>query len=441
MNEADPDAKSLLNYSMIALPLSFAGLPLYIHMPDFYTRQFGISIGLIGGVLLVIRLIDALQDPLIGYISDKTGNRRPTVIYAGCIILTLGMAGLLFGCPYPALSTTWFALFMILATTGFSILTININMLGGFWKENSHQRVRISSWRESFGLLGLLIAALLPTLLQNWFSDRFSYSIMFVVFVFLMIPAFILFRIFLKSFQVEYRVLPVSQPSSFALFSALARDNRLFFLICFLSYLAASIPSVLVLFFIRDYLAAETLSGAFLALYFISGVIFMGSWVKLSVRFGSYTAWIFSMILSICAFVGAVFLSPGDLSAYAVICILSGIALGADLALPPALIAGRLYTNDQKNQATQYYAVLSFLPKVAMAFAAGFCFLVLDQIGFQAGRHNSETALNTLLVVYAIAPCVLKALSAGLLWRLIRKEGHDNETFERIIHHGTRRIS
>lgn len=441
MNDSALDIKSLLNYSLIAAPLAFAGLPLYMHLPDFYTREFGISIGALGIILLVIRLIDAVQDPLIGYLSDKNERHRSLVIYAGITSLTIGMGGLCLGPPVSSISKAWFCVFMLFATTGFSIVTININMLGGFWKEISDQRVKISSWREGFGLLGLLIAALMPALLQNSFSDKTSFIVLFCAFCLLMAIAFIFFRRFMREMKsVEFADKNTSN-NSFALFSILAGREKLFFIVCFLSYLSASIPAVLVLFFIRDYLNEEALSGIFLALYFISGALFIGIWIKLSEKYGPYKAWFLSMVLSVTTFLGAAFLSEGDALAYGIICILSGIALGADLALPPAIIAGRIQTNSHQNQKTQYYAALGFLPKITMALAAGASFLALETAGFEADSTNSKEALRALIVIYAIVPCLIKAVSAALLWNLTKQEGHNNETIERDTNHGTTHIS
>lgn len=441
MNDQAPDKKSLIDYSLIALPLAFAGLPLYIHMPDFYAGQFGIGLGALGIMLLFIRFIDAFQDPLIGFISDKFSKNRSAILNCGAACLMIGMAGLFLGPPVIELSMIWFGVFMVLATTGFSVLTININMLGGFWSKDNSERVRISTWREAFGLLGLLMGALLPSILNSQFSERNSFAVSFLIFGILMFLAFVLFQGFLKKYSKGQSPAVGTHGISLALFSIIKGYDRRFFSVCFLSYLAASIPAVLVLFFIRDYLQAEIYSGLFLALYFLSGAVFITVWSRVSNKNGAYKAWLFSMILSVITFIGAAFLSPGDVLAYGFICALSGIALGADLALPPAIIAGRVERQGRNHEASQYYAVLAFLPKVAMAVAAGFSLIVLDIFGFEARQENSADALTILLMTYAAAPCLVKMMAAGLLWNLIKKEGHDNEDYERSVAYGTARNS
>ena len=441
MASTTPNFASLFQYSLIALPLAFAGLPLYIHMPDFYIREFGVGIGVLGIVLLIIRLIDAVQDPLIGYIADRHPQKRSLLVYTGFGCLTLGMIGLSLGPPGGNATVFWFAVFMVLATTGLSIIVINMNMLGGFWVQEAHQRIKVASWREGLGLVGLLIAALLPTLLQSHLSDKARFAVLLLLFGALFIPACLLFHQFIKGLQDSRSSAVVAHTPVFALRTILTGEEKLFLLICFLSYFAASIPAVLVLFFIRDYLEAEALAGLFLTLYFLSGALCIGLWSRVARRYCPYKVWMLVMIVSVMTFFGAVLLSPGDSVAYGLICILSGITLGAEITLPPALIAGRIQARGQENQATQYYAALAFLPKVALALAAGLALLVLDRFGFQPGMGNSEVALHALVLIYALVPCLIKGVSAIMLWRLIKTEGENGEIAQRTMDHGNTRIS
>jgi MFS family permease len=95
----------------------------------------------------------------------------------------------------------------------------------------------------------------------------------------------------------------------------------------------------LVLFFIEDVLKAPQQAAMFLIAYFAAGAIGMGLWIWLSRRIGKARAWLVGMLLSIVAFVWAFTLGAGDVTAFMIICVLSGIGLGADLALPPSMLA------------------------------------------------------------------------------------------------------
>jgi len=399
---------SLFQYGFLALPLAFAGLPLYIHAPDFYARDLGLSLGLIGAILLFIRLFDAIQDPVIGYVSDRYPRQRHNIIMVGITLLIVGISAIFHGDHSPIPLPIWFAIAMILATTGFSILMINLTMIGGLWSDNKDARTRISSWREAFGLIGLLIASIIPAV--------FSYDYLVVTFIAFIGVGYYLFIKFLNANPIEQT--DKNAAISFSFLKILFGRDKLFFLICFITHIAAAIPAVMVLFFINDYLGAEDMQGLFLLLYFLSGAIFMPFWTWTSARVGKYHAWMGAMVLSVVTFGFALTLQSGDVVAYAIICVMSGIALGGDLSLPPSILADRIGNQKQQSQATQYYAALAFLPKTAVAIASGGTFLILQSYGFNAGVENTAQAQNALLIMYAFVPCIIKCIAVWFLWRL-----------------------
>lgn len=412
----------LIGYSFIALPLAFAGLPLYIHAPDFYTRDLGMSLGLIGAILLFVRLFDAVQDPVIGHLSDKYNTKRIQILWGGVIAMMTGMGALFYGPQFGAPIALWFATSIILATTGFSILTININMIGSFWSNDPAQRTTISGWREGFGLAGLLIASILPAALMPVYGADVSFEILFLSFAVMMAGAFFIFARLLKAMPPTKALSP-HNAAPFAFFRILIGENKHFFIVCFLTHLAAAFPGALVLFFIRDYLDAEARTGLFLLLYFLSGAALMAVWVKAAKHIGKERAWLASMILAIATFIWAFFLQPGDIWQFAIVCVLSGMALGADLALPPSILADRVSAQKDEANATQYYAALAFIPKLALALASGSAFLLLDHFAFQASAENSDAALQTLILLYALIPCLIKAGAAGYLYLICLMKG------------------
>lgn len=422
-NHAAINSAALFKYGFIAMPLAFAGLPLYIHAPDFYTREFGLSIGLLGVILLGIRLFDAVQDPVLGFLSDKFARYRLALLYLGAIILGTGMVGLFGFSPDADSAALWFALHMVLATSGFSLLTINLNMIGGFWVNDSTERTRITSTREALGLSGLLLAAVFPTVMSRFVSDQQAYASLAMTFVVFLVIGMALLHLFLKGLSESHPIKQGYGRARWTFFRLFTGEQQRYFLVCFLSYLAASIPAVLVLFFIRDYLQAEAWTPLFLICYFLAGAAVMPAWYALSKRAGKAETWLLSMLLAVVTFVWAFTLQPGDIVSYTLICLFSGFALGADLALPPSIIADRIEQQQDEAYASQYFALLALLPKVAIAVASGGAFLVLDQLGFVAGEDNSAQALSGLILLYAIVPCLIKLLSAVFLWRDIQSFG------------------
>ena len=420
----------LFQYAILAFPVAFAGLPLYIHAPDFYTNQLGLSLGLIGTILLIVRLLDAIQDPLIGYWSDRYSAQRSDILISGTLLLTTGLGAIFFGPQWSISTAVWFAVSMMLATTGFSVVVINLNMIGGFWTSDQDERTRIAGWRESFTLFGLLVASILPSVLLGYTDTEHAFEWLFWVYMLAMLAAWMFFSQFLKRVDLSHLggINRAIKPPFFQIFYD---KQRLFFFIFLLAQLAASLPAVLIIFFVRDYLQAEAYIGLFLFLYFVAGAALMPLWFFLSKKLDKYRAWLLSMILSVGVFSWVAMLSPGDAVSYGVICVLSGFALGADLALPASIIADRINASQAETRATQYYGVMAFIPKLALALASGCAFLILDRTGFAVASVNSETALQALLLLYGLLPCIMKLLAAICLWMLINSQGDNDETIQK----------
>jgi GPH family glycoside/pentoside/hexuronide:cation symporter len=114
--------------------------------------------------------------------------------------------------------------------------------------------------------------------------------------------------------------------------------------------------------------------------------------------------------------------------AYGLICLISGIALGADLALPPSILADNIHQSSaQDNTATQF-SILTLLSKAALALASAIAFPLLDAAGFTPALSNSSSALLSLSIAYALIPCVIKLLAAALMYRLfIKTKDHSHD--------------
>jgi Na+/melibiose symporter-like transporter len=187
-----------------------------------------------------------------------------------------------------------------------------------------------------------------------------------------------------------------------------------------LNGIAAALPATLVLFFIADVLQAESWSGAFLSIYFVSGVAFLPLWVSLARRFGRVPVWVAAMLLAVISFVWAWGLGAGDVWPFAVVCLLSGAALGADLTLPAALLAeiteGGDSASQRQAQAGGYFGWWNLVAKLNLALAAGLALPLLDLAGYRPGAVNAD-AVVALSAVYCLLPLLFKAVAITLAWR------------------------
>jgi Na+/melibiose symporter-like transporter len=163
-----------------------------------------------------------------------------------------------------------------------------------------------------------------------------------------------------------------------------------------------------------DRLLLAQYAGLFLVIYFAAAALALPLWAILSKRIGEARAWLLSMLLSVIVFVWAWQLPAGALYSFAVICIFSGAALGADLALPPALLAGVIGAAGHSGQREgAYFGLWNWMTKMNLALAAGIALPLLDYLGYTPGRAT-EPGLTALGITYALLPCTLKLTAAAL---------------------------
>jgi glycoside/pentoside/hexuronide:cation symporter, GPH family len=409
MTPLSVSGKSLVQYGFIGLPVAFAGFPLYVLAPDYYATHHGLSLTLLGTLLLVIRLFDAIQDPLIGWMTDRLHGRFLSVLAVAGAVLCLAIFGLFnLTLLTPAV---WFALCMLISVSAYSVMTIILGARATLWTSDKNDQTRIAGARESFGLIGLVVAVSLPTLLSQVSKPDGIYVWYFLLLATLMFAGIVSFS---KLPKVQ-RATETSSVSLLAGLRAVPPDTLRLLVVYGLSMLASSLPAVLVIFFVRDLLGAESLTGLFLLLYFLSGAAGMPLWKSVSARVGKYKAWALSNIIAVAGFIGAFFLGAGDIWTYAAVCLVSGLALGADLTLPPSILADQIHERGNAAFSATHYAILAFCAKASLALASAISLPVLDAAGFKPQTENSKDALMVLSVAYALIPCALKLAAAALL--------------------------
>lgn len=393
----------VFSYGLLGLPLAFAALPIYVHVPRYYAETAGMELAVLGAILLGARLLDAGIDPWLGWLADRV--RRPTMVAVALLPFAVGFVALLN--PPNAYAAPWLLGSLALTYLGFSAATVAYQAWGADVGATSRLRTRLTAAREGFGLLGVVLAAALPAVLAADFAtgvERLSWVLPPV----LLVAAVVTF-----SRVGSGPMAPAeSQPWWHATRDALADQAfRRLLLVFVANGIASALPATLFLFFVADVLQLESASGPLLALYFVAGAASLTLWVKLAARFGRVAAWFAAMLLSIVAFAGASQIGSGDLWPFAAICLASGMALGADLALPAAIAAD---IGERMRQAGACFGLWNFVAKLNLALAAGLSLPLLAALGYAPG--NTE-GLSALVFAYALLPLAFKAIAAMLLWR------------------------
>lgn len=397
----------LFAYGAFGFPLALVALPIYVMVPQLYAAQLGMSLATVGTLLLAARTFDAFIDPPLGrWMDGARSGGYPNFILLSLPLLAIGFAALMLPPTLaPDTLVLWFSASLILVYLGYSIATIAHNSWGARLTQQRGERTRLTALREGCALAGVVMEAVLTPL-----AGRTGLCISFVIA--LLLTAFLLLR------QAPLAVsASVSTSPSHWLLPLRQSRFRWLFAIYAINGIAAAVPATLFLFFVSDRLLLPDQAPLFLLLYFLSAALALPFWTRLAARVGESRAWLSAMLLAVVAFLWTAQLTTGAMLPFAVICVLTGAALGADLALPPALLAGVIGSAGHGGEHEgSYFGLWSWVTKMNLALAAGISLPLLGWLGYTPGTTEAS-ALSALTLAYAVLPCGLKICAALVLWR------------------------
>lgn len=395
----------LPSYSLFAALLAAAGLPIYIHAPKFYVDEFGVSLAALGAVLFGLRLLDVVQDPLLGRLAEKTRGQRGVVVALACAVMALSMIAL-FAVP-PALPPLWwFTITLTFVFSAYSFLTINFYAQGVIKAEamNGQGHLRLARWRESGALIGVCLASVAPVALIAVMDAPFAgFAIGFAALAIVAILAM----------RPEWSTAGIAASSGF---QAVLKDPvaRRLLLIAMVNAAPVAVTSTLFLFFVESKLQAPGFEGPLLLIFFLAAAVAAPFWGVMAERYGPRPVLLVAMALAVASFGLTLTLGSGDWLLFAVVCVTSGATLGADLTLLPAMFASRM--SRISPSASEAFGLWSFVSKLTLAFAAVTLLPMLESAGFQSGSSNNPPeTLALLMLLYAAVPCGLKLIAIALL--------------------------
>jgi GPH family glycoside/pentoside/hexuronide:cation symporter len=289
--------------------------------------------------------------------------------------------------------------------SGFSFLTINFYAQGVAKADDlgGQGHLRLARWRETGALIGVCAASVAPVVLGAVIDRPFAgFAVGFAI-------------LSLSSMMAMRPEWDASGQAPSEGFGVILRDGvalRLL-LIAFLNAAPVAVSSTLFLFYVESRLAAPGMEGPLLLLFFLSAAAAAPFWGYLAERIGAKTTLIGAMVLAVLSFGGALFLGAGDVWLFALVCVASGFALGADLTLLPAIFARRMSVIAPS--ASEGFGLWAFVSKFTLAFAAVLLLPALEAAGFQAGGDNPAEALELLGMLYAGVPTALKLVAIALL--------------------------
>ena len=401
-------------YGLLGLPLAFVALPVYVHLPNVYAQQYGVPLAALGGVLLLSRSVDALVDPWLGRWGDALYRHSWRAVFLAAVLLALAVAlGFMALFFPPALTGAGLLVWVGAALTLSHLAYSGLGILHQAWAARQGgggiAQSRWVAWREGFALVGVLLASALPAI-WGWALTTALLVIMLVL------GLFAWQRVAKNALTSDASLTPNQATSSLWQPWKYAGFRRLL-LVFMLNGLASAVPATLVLFFVQDLLQApKAMEPLFLGLYFATGALSFPLWLKLIDRMGLLRTWATGMALSVLAFVGVVGLGAGDTTGFLLVCALSGMALGADLTVPGALLNQLIDRCGERGRTDgAFMGWWNLATKLNLALAAGLSLPLLGLWGYAPGQQGADAVL-ALGLAYGLLPCVFKLLAGMALY-------------------------
>lgn len=438
--------RTRLAYGVPNLGLALVGVPILVYLPRFYSDVVGISVAWLGVVFVAGRVIDAVTDPLVGVLSDRSrsvhGRRRPWILW-GCLPLALLSVAVYM--PPQGLSDTMATALASLVILGWFLAYTAVNVpyraLGPELSDDYDERTALFSIREGSLVVGTLIAAVGPGLIGMMLGleDGEDERLRFAVYGAAAAPVLVLacltcVRGVQERFGHGLHAGPPTSPSAVAqqLREAFANRPFVILLLAFVVIaLGSSLPMVLISYFLAYWLDASQLLPVFLLVYFGVGMVCLPGWVWLSRRRGKKVTWLAAMAVNAGFFSFVSLLSPGQVLEYGILVALSGIGGVAVLAMPYSMQADvidhdELRTGERREGL--YGGLWSIAEKTAAGLGLGLAMLTLDAVGYRPNHEQSPLVLDVLRVLYIGVPCACMALG---FW-IARRYPLDRQTHQAI---------
>jgi GPH family glycoside/pentoside/hexuronide:cation symporter len=397
---------------------------------QFFLLKFAADVllvapGLMGLLLGLSRVWDALSDPLAGYASDRTrmrmGRRRPWILASGP---PLALAFLALWSPPLSLSgaalTGWLAAALLLFVTAQTAFHVPHLALGAELTRDVQQRNRVFAIRMALSLSGVFAAALVLGALERAGDPRRAAAEVAAIAGIATVALCAL-----AAWRVRepdgHRELRVSSP--LRTFSDVLRNRHARLLLAVVFFEAIGFATMVTsMAFATEYLfAREGATSVFLAGAMVSMLASVPVWLRLARHYGRQRLWLCSLVGRSLAF-GSMLLLPA--TAWQVVLVnivVIGSLFGCGLIFGPAVKAD--VVDDESRQSGErkegtFFASWNLAQKSAEGGAIALAGVVLELSGFAPNAAQDAGALLGIRALFAGLPCLFYAVAALLLARL-----------------------
>lgn len=414
-------------YGTPTVGIGYMYLLINLYIMKFSTDVLLIAPAVMGTIFGISRVWDAISDPLVGYLSDKTrhamGRRR---IWLLASIVPISLTFIMVFSPPEQLSGSWLIVWMAIGVIGFysamTLFMVPHMSLGAELTPNYHERSRLYGLRHASYTIGSIIALISMQLLINA-EQRGEEAVRLTAFQLSLLAALISTGLIVYA-VVKLRERPDFQgrikQSPYGAFRDVWQNPhaRLVLVVSFIEHIGSAVIGILTLYIAQYVVGRPALAPAIILTYMIPSTLSVPMWLPLSRKFGKIRLWMFSMMLTGLSFGGMFslpFLEPEEMKvgAFFFFAFFAGLAAGCGGTIAPSIQSDIIDYDEYKTgerKEGSYFAAFNFVFKSAsgvMIFVTGY---VLQFSGFVPNQEQTMTVQVAMVTLYGLLPLVCYAI-------------------------------
>ncbi len=397
---AQPLSEKLGRLTKLAFGAGDLGPAIVAAINGFFLNAFlldvaGLRPAAVGLIFLLVKIWDAVNDPLIGALTDRTksrwGRRRPWLLFAAIPFGVMFFLQWLVP-PLSDFAKFWYYLVVaILLDSAYTAVNVPYVSLTPELTHDYDERTSLSSYRFAFSILGGVLAAFLHTIIVRIFSEMpggsiyTGYAASAAIWAFfLIVPNWITFAF---SRETHYRE---DRPQGPGFFQGvrIALRNRAFIcvaIIYLLSWLCVQFVQTNLLLYVKYWMGAEAQFGTLVLAVQVSSFLFLMLWARVSQRLGKQNTYYLGMAFWIVVEILLFFVQPGQLALLFVLAALAGAGVSIAYLIPWSMVPDVIEMDEletgQRREGV-FYGLFVFLQKLGISLGLAMSNFTLEASGY-----------------------------------------------------------
>jgi GPH family glycoside/pentoside/hexuronide:cation symporter len=424
-----PSANTLPVRTKLAYGAGDLGSAITAAITGFFLNAFlldvaGLRPGIVGVIFLLSTLWDAITDPIVGNMSDRTrsrwGRRRPWLLFGA---LPFGAAFIMQWLVPPLDETGLFIYYLIAALllkTAFTAVNIPYTALTPELTGDYHERTRLTAYRFGFSILGGVAAVGLHPVLVSLMGDvRAGYALSAGVWaVFITLSALTVF-----AFTREQPTREDVEPLGFIAGLRVTFSNRPFLIVTaiyLLSWLTVQFVQTNLLLYVRYWVNGEESFTLLVLILQVTAFLALAPWSAVSARVGKKRTYLIGAVIWLVTMASVFFIPAGTITPLYFVAFFAGLGVSVAYLLPWSMLPDvieydELRTGQRREGA--YYSIFVFLQKIGLSLGLAFSSLMLDVAGYVNPEEvggvvtQPDSVLLVLRVFVSLLPALILLIS------------------------------